>query len=76
MFPPPFTQNHSVRLHRIIHNDVFDEVPKSIRTSDAVSISVGDGEIVDIKFVDDSSLMALYRTEGTTRSFLFLIHIS
>lgn len=62
----PKERKNEIRLHRVIHADVFDEVPQSVRASDAVSISVGDGEVVDVKFIDDISLMVLYRTKDAS----------
>lgn len=62
----PKHNRNEIRLHRLVHADVFDDAAKSVHASEAVTLSLGNGEVTDVKFVDDSCLIALYRTQDAS----------
>ncbi|KKY15854.1 putative anaphase-promoting complex component cut20 [Diplodia seriata] len=59
----PQEAKSEVRLHRIVHCDVFNSITNSVRSMQAVTVKFKGCEIVDIKFVDDSTFMALLRRD-------------
>ncbi|KAB2577683.1 hypothetical protein DBV05_g3785 [Lasiodiplodia theobromae] len=55
-----------VRLHRIVHCDIFNDIEHSVRSMQAVTIQFRGCEIKDVKFVDDNTFMVLLRRDDTS----------
>ncbi|KAL1650708.1 hypothetical protein SLS58_000826 [Diplodia intermedia] len=66
----PQEAKSEVRLHRIVHCDVFNSITNSVRSMQAVTVKFKGCEVVDIKFVDDSTFMVLLRRDDRTPSTL------
>jgi hypothetical protein len=43
----------------------FDDVSNNAVTCEGVTVIVEDGEILDVKFVNDMELLMLLKTQGT-----------
>ncbi|KAK7717006.1 hypothetical protein SLS57_006413 [Botryosphaeria dothidea] len=64
-FVPENTRSE-VRLHRIVHSDVFDGIDNAVRSMQAVTIQFQSCEIQDLKFVDDDAFMILLRKDDAS----------
>ncbi|EKG12239.1 hypothetical protein MPH_10646 [Macrophomina phaseolina MS6] len=62
----PQDAKSEIRLHRIVHSGVFDTVDNAIRTMQTITIKFAGCNIQDLKFVDDTSFMVLFRREDAS----------
>jgi anaphase-promoting complex subunit 4 len=53
-------------LFRVLHSDIFDDVPKSVKTCEGVTIGIG-GIIQSVHFVDDGHILALVEFESSSK---------
>jgi hypothetical protein len=64
-----------VNLYKISHSRLFDELPKSIQTCDAMSLNFGEHHILDAKFMDDEYLLALLKHGDEGLETIYLIQV-
>jgi hypothetical protein len=64
---------HCAFFYRITHSSLFDEVSDNSISCEAIKIIIKDGEIADIKFVNDTEMMILLKTKGIVSFVLYLI---
>ena len=53
-----------VRIHRIRHKEAFVNIGECVQESAVLVLSLGVSQVQEVKFVDDSTLLALVQTRG------------
>jgi hypothetical protein len=57
-----------VTLYRIVHQELFDDLTKSVKRYETAAIEFEAEEVVDAKFIDDQDVMMILRSRGLGQS--------
>ncbi|KAF1986422.1 hypothetical protein K402DRAFT_463704 [Aulographum hederae CBS 113979] len=60
----PSSANNEIRLHRIVHAEIFDGIKDGVHANESITIHLPPGEIKDAKFVDDEDLVIIFTITG------------
>jgi anaphase-promoting complex subunit 4 len=61
------TNNSQLSLFRVRHSDIFDDVPKSVKSCEAITIGIPEGRIQNLHFLDDCHILVLVEFKKSAR---------
>ncbi|KAF2085557.1 hypothetical protein K490DRAFT_46593 [Saccharata proteae CBS 121410] len=67
----PVEASNQLRMHRVVHSDVLDNIDNCVRQIQSIIVQLPEGEIKDVKFIDDSALMLLFKAREASYLITF-----